>query len=228
MVDDTLVLGNSGFIGVDDGETLARPGASLSVGCDDKNAGETHGETLAHFPVGCAGVEVDETLVQGVAVSPIGCELVDDGETLAQRAEGPKFAMCPRRASRDSDVPGPGEYSHKELIGDRGKVVAGAPQKDFGAAARLVHFGCEDGLCKACMQGDAAGRPDVRSEALDLPALANVDCRLADVPDDAAPPNVTASVHQYAAMQFWSDGWSVDDIAEVMALNPDIVRRLVH
>ena len=55
-----------------------------------------------------------------------------------------------------------------------------------------------------------------------------VDGRLADMPADAAPPDVLASVHQYAAMQLWSDGWSVDDIAEVMALNPDIVRRLVH
>ena len=51
-------------------------------------------------------------------------------------AEGPKFAMCPRRASRDSDVPGPGEYSHEELIGERGIVFAGAPQKDSVAAAR--------------------------------------------------------------------------------------------
>ena len=104
----------------------------------------------------------------------------------------------------------------------------------------VAHFGCEDGLCRLCAAGHHDDGPQAHAAELTaeaataaggshekLKAVQFEEMRQFE-PADAAPPDVLASVHQYAAMQLWSDGWSVDDIAEVMALNPDIVRRLVH
>ena len=108
------------------------------------------------------------------------------------------------------------------------------------AGKHFVHFGCEDCLCSVCgwFPSVPACEPGV-FHAATCAGPEDGDMR-AGVQGDApehGPPDAheldieersQSSVCRHAALQFRSAGWSVADIAELMALDSDMVVQLLN